>query len=140
MALSTGTIIRVGDASVDDYKTGHAYTQETKSPQYRLCGLSAADCVEEDQTSTRSQSSTILMLCTLVHAICKVCNIESGSLEMYCDNKEALRRKEEVPKSTFTTLSRRDVDVKMSVEYIIRTSPEDFHLNMYLDMRTMIQI
>ena len=85
MAHSTGTIIGVGHTSIDDYKIGHAYIVETKPLQHRLCGVSPADCVEEDQTNNRGESFTILKLCTLVHAICKVYNIESVSVVIYYD-------------------------------------------------------
>ena len=125
LALNQGTLIGVGDASVDNDSIGHAYILESKPAKYRLCGVSPVDCVEEDQTSNRGESFTILALCTLVHALCKLYNIPKGSVTLYCDNKEALRRKQ-VSKCTFTTLSKRDVDVKMSVEYMVCNSPIDF--------------
>ena len=83
------------------------------------------DCVIEDQSSNRGESFTVLALCTLVHALCKLYYIKSGSVTIYCDNKEALRRRK-IDDSTFTSLSRRDIDVKMSVEYMITNSPISF--------------
>ena len=125
LALKEGRLIGVGDASVNDYKIGHAYNLETKPPQFHIRGVAPVDCVEEDQTSNRGESFTILALCTIVNVLCKVYNIQEGSVVMYCDNKEALRRKD-THKSTFTTLSRRDIDVKMSVEHMIQTVPITF--------------
>jgi len=124
-ALSKGTIIGVGDASVADQKIGHAYILETKPPQFNLKGVAPVDCVEEDQSSNRGESFTVLAMCTMVHVICTLYNIKDGSITIHCDNLEALRRKEPST-STFTSLSKRDVDVKLSIEHMIQASPVSF--------------
>ena len=113
------------DASVDNNSIGPAYILESKPPQFSMNGVSPVNCVEEDQTSNRGESFTILDLCTLIHSLCKLYNIQKGSVTKYCNNIEALTRKQ-VSKCTFTTLSKRDVDVKMSVEQMIYNSPVDF--------------
>jgi len=113
----------VGDASVDGNLIGHAYyILESKPPQYRLCGVTPVDCVEEDQTSNRGESFTVLALSSIIHALCRMYNIDKGLVTLFCDNKEAMLRKE-VAKNTFTTLSKRDVDVKMSIKHMICDSP-----------------
>jgi len=124
-ALQNGSLIGVGDASVALEKIGHAYILESKPANYSMSGVAPVDCVVEDQTSNRGESFTVLALCTLIHALCRVYNLNSGSVTIYCDNMEALRRKK-TDMSTFTTLSRRDIDVKMEIEHMILTSPVKF--------------
>jgi len=124
-ALSNGSLIGVGDASVALDRIGHAYILESKPAQYSIGGVAPVDCVVEDQSSNRGESFTVLALCTLVHALCTLYNVKSGSVTIYCDNMEALRRRK-IDSSTFTSLSRRDIDVKMSVEYMITNSPVSF--------------
>jgi len=124
-ALVQGNLIGVGDASVANDMIGHAFILETKSTNYSLIGVAPVDCVVEDQTSNRGESFTVLAMCTIIHALCKFYGLKKGAVTIYCDNKEALRRKR--PQTcTFTTLSGRDVDVKMSVEYMINKSPISF--------------
>jgi len=124
-ALARGDLIGVGDASVARDMIGHAFILETVPPKYRLIGVAPVDCVVEDQTSNRGESFTVLAICTLIQALCKFYNMKKGAVTIYCDNKEALRRKKPQT-STFTTLSGRDVDVKMSVEHMIHNSPISF--------------
>ena len=125
LALQNGSLIGVGDASVALEKIGHAYILESKPAKYSMSGVAPVDCVVEDQTSNRGESFTVLALCTLIHALCRTYNLNSGSVTIYCDNMEALRRRK-TDMSTFTTLSRRDIDVKMEIEHMILTSPVEF--------------
>jgi len=124
-ALRNDSLIGVGDASVDQQRMGHAYILETKPPKYNMQGVAPVDCVEEDQTSNRGESFTVLAICTTVNILCKLYQIDKGSIVIYCDNKEALRRRH-LSTSTFTSLSKRDIDVKMAVEHMVLTSPVSF--------------
>ena len=102
----------VGNSSVQ--KTVHLYILETIHPKYNICGVAPVDCSEEDTTS----SCTVLEMVTLLYAICKLYNITTGSVTVYCDNMQGLRRRI-ISKSTFTTLNFRDADVKMEVDFFL---------------------
>jgi len=116
LAIEQGKLIGVGDSSVQQQVTGHSYILETVPPQFNICGVAPVDCSEEDTKSNRGESCTVLAMVTLISLICDLYNIKIGSVTLYCDNKQGLRR-QNISKSTFTTLNLRDTDVKMEVEH-----------------------
>ena len=126
-AIVKGTLLGVGDSSVQQQKTWHSYILETIPPQYNICGVAPVDCAEEDTTSNRGESCTVLAMVSLLYVICELYNITTGSVTLYCDNKQGLRRRQ-VSNSTFTTLNYRDTDVKMEVEYFLNQMQIDISL------------
>jgi len=122
IAISTGKLMGVGDSSVNDYETAHSYILETIPPRVNICGVAPVDCSEEDTTSNRGESCTVLAMVSLISVICQLYNIQKGSATVYCDNLQGLRRRI-VSKSTYTTLNFRDTDVKMELEFFIQNLP-----------------
>jgi len=80
------------------------------------------DCLEEDITSNRGEGFTVLSMLYITDILCKMFSIKAGSITLYCDNAEALRRKN-IYFSTYTTLTKRDIDVKMEMEELITKIP-----------------
>jgi len=121
-ALGKNQIIGVGDASVRNSTAGHAYVLETKPPKFHFHAIAPVDCTEEDVTSNRAEGCTILAMLHVVEIICVMFHIEDGSISLFCDNKEALRKRN-VSMSTYTSLSIRDTDIKMELNSIIQQLP-----------------
>ena len=90
-ALRNHLLIGVGDASIANNRIGHIL--ETKPNNFSMRGVAPVDCVEEDKTSNRGECFTVLALCTLINALCRLFVIKEGSVTIYCDNVGALPRK-----------------------------------------------
>jgi len=87
-----------------------------------MCGVAPVDCAEEDATSNRGESCTVLAIVSVIYAICKLYNIQKGLVDVYCDNMQGLRRRI-ISKSTFTTLNLKDTDMKMELEWLLSRIP-----------------
>jgi len=121
-AIQNKKILGVGDASVADLRAGHAYILETIPPRFHIHGIAPVDCVEEDVTSNRAEGCTILAMLHILDIICNMFNISKGAITLFCDNKEALRKRN-VKMSTYTKLSIRDTDIKMELCKVLGNLP-----------------
>ena len=122
VAIQKEKILGVGDASVTELRAGHAYILETIPPRFHIHGVAPVDCVEEDVTSNRAEGCTILAMLHIIEIICNMFDIPNGSITLFCDNKEALRKRN-VKMSTYTKLSIRDTDIKMELFNLLASLP-----------------
>jgi len=121
-AIQQNKCMGVGDASVRAQLGGHSYVIETIPAKYSITGVGPVDCMEEDITSNRGEGYTVLSMLYILDILCKCYSITTGSATLYCDNKEALRRRD-IYFSTYTKLTTRDTDVKMEMELLITNLP-----------------
>jgi len=122
IAITNKKLMGVGDSSVQNYSIGHSYILETIPPKFNMCGVAPVDCAEEEATSNRGESCTVLAMVSVIYAICKLYNIQEGLVDVYCDNMQGLRRRI-ISKSTFTTLNLKDTDIKMELEWLLSRIP-----------------
>jgi len=127
-AIRNSKALGVGDASVARDLGGHAYVIETQPAKHRIHGTAPVDCLVEDLTSNRGESSTVLAMLIVTSIVCDIFHIKEGSISIMCDNKEALRRRK-IATCTYTNLATRDMDIKMEVEHLLSILPikVDFH-------------
>lgn len=76
----------------------------------------------DDVTSNRAEGYVILSMSHLLTAITKFYGIQQATATLYCDNNEALRYRS-LTQSTYTTMTKRDADLKMEMETILSNSP-----------------
>lgn len=76
----------------------------------------------DDMTSNRAEGCGILAMSHLLTTIARFYGITQAVAKLYCDNDEALRYRS-LNRSTYTTMTKRDTDIKMEMETILSTSP-----------------
>jgi len=116
--IRKGEIIAVGDASVDKKKGSHSYVVETTNEKWKMSGKAPVDADPDDMSSNRAEGCCVVAMLTLLIAIYKYHNLESGEVEIFCYNAEALRTKT-FKKMTYTKILQRDSDIKMEVEALL---------------------
>ena len=126
--LEQSQVIGVGDASVQGHHSAHAYIIESTNEQYHVIGQAPVFTDVDDITSNRSEGCTILAMVHLLTAIAKFFGITHASTRLYCDNDEALRYRP-MDRATYTTLTKRDIDIKLEVLHLQNNSPITFILS-----------
>jgi len=117
--LRKGEIIAVGDASVDKKRGSHGYIIETTNEKWRMSGKAPVDSDPDDMSSNRAEGCSVVAMLTLLVAIYKYHNLDSGEVEIFCDNAEALRKKS-YAKMTYTKIVERDSDIKMEITALLQ--------------------
>ena len=120
--LKHSQVVGIGDASVNNGRSCHAYIIESKNESYNICGAAPVDTLPEDATSNRAEMCTILALITLLIEIAKLFNITSSSAYIYCDNSEAIRQTP-LDQQTYYKYTKRDVDLRLSIQELLKNSP-----------------
>ena len=63
----------------------------------------------------------MLAIISLLEAIVKVYQISKASVDIFCDNQEALRHKP-LDRLSYSKMTQRDIDTKLEIQQLIKTS------------------
>ena len=103
----------------------HSFIIESTNERYNILGLAevAADC--NDITSNRAEGCVVLAMVQLLTTIATFFKCRPSTAKIYCDNDEALRYRTTTG-MTYSTLTKRDMDLKLEMASITSTSPIKF--------------
>ena len=125
--LEISQIIGVGDASVKRKRGSHSFILESTDEEYNIQGSAPVDGDPDDIDSNRAELCSVLAMMTFSDSIAKFFQISNSTIKIYCDNKYAVNHRD-LKRATFTTLTKRDIDIKMQIQAIIKSSSIVFHL------------
>ena len=92
-AVSMGKTIAVSDASLGSRnRAAHAYILESRCEKERIIGVVPTDCYADDLESTRAEIWGQLAIQSIINLRVELYNIHSGSVDVYCDNKDSLAK------------------------------------------------
>ena len=117
-AVAMGKAIAVSDASLGSRnRAAHAYILESCCERYRIIGVAPIDCDADDLESTRAELWGQLSIQTIINLLIELYNITSGSVDVYCDNKDALTKQPiQSNKIAFPRFFRPNVDIKLEIQ------------------------
>lgn len=88
--LGQGKVIGVGDASVEDARSSHAYILESTDEEVSVQGVAPIDNDPDDASSNRTESCSVVAMLTLATAVSLFYDVDTPRITIYSDNKEAI--------------------------------------------------
>lgn len=125
--IRRGNIITVGDASVKHHRMSHSYILELKDESMAIQGEGPLPTDPEEATSTRAERMSLLAMVSLSVSIAEFFSLDSGKVEVYCDNDEALEIKLDRWIS-YTKYCGKDIDLIMETKELVDRSIIKFEM------------
>ena len=91
-AIAAGTAIAVCDGSYKDSHGTAAFVIEGTTSAHRFLGVNVTPGFPEDQSPYRAELGGIIGVVVAIRCICKFHNVTAGSILLYCDCDNALKR------------------------------------------------
>ena len=98
---------------------------ESTNTRYNISGEAPVWTDVDDMTSNRAEGCGVIAMAQLITSIASFFALPNTTIRLYCDNNEALRHYP-LDAATYTTMTTRDIDLKMEMDSIMRNSPITF--------------